>query len=108
MRRALILAAGAVLLGLAVAGAVIAVPLVPAFAAMQWGVQPMTPTRQQSLLRAQTALARKVYDVVPIQSPWTPLQIKGALAAGGSPSAARSAAAASLARVSPWLRRLMR
>jgi hypothetical protein len=37
MRRALILAAGAVLLGLAVAGAVIAVPLVPAFAAMQWG-----------------------------------------------------------------------
>ncbi|WP_281687869.1 hypothetical protein [Pseudomonas citronellolis] len=37
MRGALILAAGAVLLGLAVAGAVIAVPLVPAFAAMQWG-----------------------------------------------------------------------
>ncbi|MEL7937613.1 hypothetical protein [Pseudomonas delhiensis] len=47
----------------------------------------MTPTRQQSLLRAQTALARKVYDVVPIQSPWTPLQIKGALAAGGHSSA---------------------
>lgn len=37
MRRALILAAGAVLLGLAAAGAVIAIPLVPAFAAMQWG-----------------------------------------------------------------------
>jgi len=47
----------------------------------------MTPTRRQSLLRAQTALARKVYDVVPIQSPWTPLQIKGALAAGGHSSA---------------------
>lgn len=47
----------------------------------------MTPTRQQSLLRAQTALARKVYDVVPIRTPWTPLQIKGALAAGGHSSA---------------------
>ncbi|WAB92023.1 hypothetical protein OSS47_28575 [Pseudomonas citronellolis] len=37
MRRALILAAGATLLSLAVVGAVIAIPLVPAFAAMQWG-----------------------------------------------------------------------
>lgn len=37
MRRALILAAGGALLGLAAAGAVIAIPLVPAFAAMQWG-----------------------------------------------------------------------
>ncbi|MEL7937614.1 hypothetical protein [Pseudomonas delhiensis] len=37
MRRALILAAGATLLSLAVAGAVIAIPLFPAFAAMQWG-----------------------------------------------------------------------
>lgn len=37
MRRALILTAGAVLLGLAATGAIIAIPLVPAFAAMQWG-----------------------------------------------------------------------
>lgn len=37
MRRALILAASATLLSLAAAGAVIAIPLVPAFAAMQWG-----------------------------------------------------------------------
>jgi len=37
MHKALIIAAGAVLLCLAVSGAVIAVPLFPAFAAMQWG-----------------------------------------------------------------------
>lgn len=47
----------------------------------------MTPARQQALLKAQTGVARKVYDVVPIQSPWSPLQIKGALTAGGHSSA---------------------
>ncbi|KSW22806.1 MULTISPECIES: hypothetical protein [unclassified Pseudomonas] len=47
----------------------------------------MTPARQQALLKAQTGVARKVYDVVPIQSPWSPLQIKGALTASGHSSA---------------------
>lgn len=37
MHRALLFAAGAVVLCLAVIGAAIAVPLFPAFAAMQWG-----------------------------------------------------------------------
>ncbi|WP_051878898.1 hypothetical protein [Pseudomonas sp. AAC] len=47
----------------------------------------MTPARQQALLKAQTGVARKVYDVVPIQSPWSPLQIKGALTTSGHSSA---------------------
>ena len=37
MHKALLFAGAAALLGLAAAGAVIAIPLVPAFAAMQWG-----------------------------------------------------------------------
>jgi len=37
MRNALLIIAGAVLLGLAAVGTIIAVPLAPAFTALQWG-----------------------------------------------------------------------
>lgn len=40
MRSAMLIAAGIVLLGLAAPGAIIAVPLVPAFVAMLWGCHP--------------------------------------------------------------------
>ncbi|WP_257784553.1 hypothetical protein [Pseudomonas citronellolis] len=40
MRSAMLIAVGIVLLGLAAAGAIIAVPLAPAFVAMLWGCHP--------------------------------------------------------------------
>ncbi|MCY1298549.1 hypothetical protein D9M68_696970 [compost metagenome] len=40
----------------------------------------MTPSKQQATLQGCTAIARKVYDAVPIQDAWQPIQIKNALA----------------------------
>lgn len=43
--------------------------------------------RQTALLAGQTALARKVFEVVPIQEPWRDLEIGDALRSTGSSSA---------------------
>jgi hypothetical protein len=41
----------------------------------------MNETRQQQMLAGQTALARKVFQVVPIQQHWAALEIHRALQA---------------------------
>lgn len=39
----------------------------------------LSETRQDQLLRGQTAVARKVYDVVPLRERWNQTQIRGEL-----------------------------
>lgn len=41
----------------------------------------MSPVKHEALLQGQSALARKVYEVVPIQEAWSPARIQAALKA---------------------------
>ena len=47
----------------------------------------MNDSRQQQMLAGQTSLARKVFEVVPIQEAWSAVDIHGALRASNSSSA---------------------
>lgn len=47
----------------------------------------MNESRQQQMLAGQTALARKVFEVVPIQQHWTALDIHNALRTSNTSSA---------------------